>query len=146
MNQTANTMNQRAEKFAPDPATKAARAFLREILKSGTVADYTDALKWLTDTARAAIQADSIAPAREIFEQTNPHRYRRKTSDDFKILRFDAGQWREVESAEGQTQARQKLKEYQQNEPGTAFKLSASRVKPTTPEQDAAARLLIGTS
>ncbi len=55
--------------------------------------------------------------------------YIRKTKDEFQVHGFYAGGWEEVTAEETRKEARERLKEYRENERGTAFKLVVKRVK-----------------
>lgn len=62
----------------------------------------------------------------------NPHRksahYERKTKDEYQVHGHYAHGWEEVTAEETRAEAKERLKEYRENEPGTAFKLVRKRV------------------
>ena len=53
--------------------------------------------------------------------------YTRKTRDLFDILGLYSGSWEPVTCEETRKEARERLKEYRENEPGTAFKIRKYR-------------------
>ena len=53
--------------------------------------------------------------------------YQRKTRDEFQVHGYYQG-WEEVTCADNRKEARGYLKDYRDNEPGTAFKLITKRV------------------
>jgi DNA polymerase IIIc chi subunit len=55
--------------------------------------------------------------------------YQRKTIDEFEIQGLYSGQWESVTSEDSRKEARERLKEYRENERGTAFRLVKKRVK-----------------
>ncbi len=55
--------------------------------------------------------------------------YTRKTYDEWQIHGFYSGQWEEVCSEDNRKDARQRLKEYRENEQGTAFQIKKVRIK-----------------
>jgi hypothetical protein len=54
--------------------------------------------------------------------------YQRKTEDEYQIHGYYAHGWEEVTCEETRRQAKERLKEYRENEPETAFKLVKKRV------------------
>ena len=55
--------------------------------------------------------------------------YTRKTRDEFDIEGHYAYGWECVTTEDSRTQARQRLREYRENELGTAFRLTQRRVR-----------------
>ena len=58
--------------------------------------------------------------------------YQRKTQDEYEILGLYSGQWEVVTTEDTRKEARERLKEYRENERGTAFTLKKRRVKIST--------------
>ena len=56
-------------------------------------------------------------------------KYKRKTEDEFQIHGYYSGAWEEVTCETTRLEARARLKEYRENEPGTAFKVVKRRIK-----------------
>jgi len=56
--------------------------------------------------------------------------YVRKTIDLISVQGYYAQGWECVTLAENNREARERLKEYRENEPGTAFRVVTIRVKP----------------
>lgn len=56
--------------------------------------------------------------------------YKRKTVDEYQIHGLYAYGWEEVTCESTYKTAKERLKEYRENEPGTMFKIIAKRVKP----------------
>lgn len=55
--------------------------------------------------------------------------YTRKTSDEYEIQGNYAHGWEEVTSEDTRKEARERLKEYRENERGTAFRIVKRRVR-----------------
>ena len=55
--------------------------------------------------------------------------YTRKTYDEWQIQGLYYGQWEEVCAEDNRKDARQRLKEYQENETGTHFQIKKVRIK-----------------
>lgn len=55
--------------------------------------------------------------------------YKRKTVDELQIHGFYTFGWEEVTCEDNYKKARQRLKEYRENEPNTSFKLVVKRIK-----------------
>lgn len=55
--------------------------------------------------------------------------YQRKTVEEYQVHGFYSGSWEEVTVEETRKEARERLKEYRENERGTSFKLVVKRVK-----------------
>ena len=55
--------------------------------------------------------------------------YTRKTYDEWQIQGLYSGQWEEVCSEDNRKEALQRLKEYRENESGTAFQIKKLRIK-----------------
>lgn len=55
--------------------------------------------------------------------------YVRKTRDEFEVQGYYAGGWECVTTEDTRKEARARLKEYRENEPGTAFRRKTIRVK-----------------
>jgi len=55
--------------------------------------------------------------------------YKRKTEDEYNIEGYYQGQWETVTCEETRTAAKEQIKCYRENEPGTAFRIKKSRVK-----------------
>ena len=53
--------------------------------------------------------------------------YKRKTQDLFDIEGFYYGSWEAITCEETRNEARERLKEYRENEPGTPFKIRKYR-------------------
>jgi len=59
----------------------------------------------------------------------NPLRnHKRKTRDEYQVHGCYAHGWEEVTAEDTRAEAKQRLKEYRENEPGTAFRLVRKRV------------------
>ena len=60
--------------------------------------------------------------------------YKRKTKDMFDVMGLYSGTWEPVTCEESWKEAKERLKEYRENEPGTAFKIRKYRERiETTP-------------
>lgn len=63
----------------------------------------------------------------------NPYRasahYERKTKDEYQVHGKYAHGWEEVTAEDTRNEAKERLKEYRENEPGTEFKIVRKRVK-----------------
>jgi hypothetical protein len=55
--------------------------------------------------------------------------YKRKTEDEYQVHGLYSGAWEEVTCETTRSEARARLKEYRENEPGTPFRLVVRRVK-----------------
>lgn len=55
--------------------------------------------------------------------------YKRKTTDEYQIHGLYSYGWEEVTAEDNRREALQRLKEYRDNEKGTAFKLVKKRIK-----------------
>jgi hypothetical protein len=55
--------------------------------------------------------------------------YKRKTVDEWEIQGLYSGQWETVTTEESRKDAKEQLKCYRENEPGTAFRSVKKRVK-----------------
>lgn len=64
--------------------------------------------------------------------EENPQRasahYERKTKDEYQVHGYYTHGWEEVTAEDTRAEAKERLKEYRENEPGTAFKLVRKRV------------------
>ena len=56
--------------------------------------------------------------------------YTRKTADEYQIQgNYGYYGWEEVTAEETYKEAKQRLKEYRENEPGTSFQITKKRIK-----------------
>lgn len=55
--------------------------------------------------------------------------YKRKTADEYEVHGLYSMGWEAVTVEDNRSQARERLKEYRENELGTAFKIVKRRVK-----------------
>jgi hypothetical protein len=55
--------------------------------------------------------------------------YKRKTTDEYNIQGLYCGQWETVTCEETWTAAKEQVKCYRENEPGTIFRIKKERVK-----------------
>lgn len=128
---TAQEMNARTETDRSDAATKATRAALREIAKNGTPEDLQAVARWIAEVAASATQNGDLILAAELYAQTDPQRYRRKTRDQFSILGFYNGHWKTAIEATSREDAHAKLNELRIQQPDTAFRISVERTQPS---------------
>lgn len=56
-------------------------------------------------------------------------KYQRKTQDEYTVQGFYNGVWEDVTSEETYSELKARLKEYRENERGTAFRWTKRRIK-----------------
>ncbi len=128
---TAQEMNERTETERSDAATKATRAALREIAKSGTPDDLRAVARWIAEVAANATRIGDTAFVAELYSQTDPKRYRRKTRDQFSVVGFSNGHWKTAADATDREDAHAKINELRAQEPQIAFRISVERTHPS---------------
>ena len=55
--------------------------------------------------------------------------YQRKTSDEYRVQGYYAQGWEEVTAEDNRKDAKERLRECRENEPGTAFRIIKGRIR-----------------